>query len=353
MILSVRLARMFPSTDPQSALPRPYAVLRIFWTCNKGRDVLHCAKSVYRARVTIACTPVGQLTRYVWAAVLAVTLLVGFIASVPAFASSRTEAVARKLQVLEDFSGGRLGVALVDFRGRTLVQWRGSERFAMCSTFKAPLAGLVLASVDKRQLSLDQPVRFGAADLLEYAPVVRAHIEKGVLPVAELARAIVTVSDNSAANLLIRMAGGPQYVTAFARRLGDRVTRLDRTEPALNENASGDPRDSTSPVAMARLMRRLLSGALSPASTATLRRWLEESSTGARRIRAGLPSGWRVGDKTGTCGNAWNDVAVIRSPRGTDYLLAVYLDRATVGSERADATIAEVARLLAPRMAER
>ncbi len=244
-------------------------------------------------------------------------------------------------------------MALLDARGRTLFQWRGTERFAMCSTFKAPLAGLVLASVDERRISLDQPVRFGAADLLDHAPVVRAHIDSGVLTVAELARGAVTVSDNSAANLLIPLVGGPAGVTAFARRLGDRVTRLDRIEPALNENRKGDPRDTTSPVAMAGLMRRLLFGALTPASTATLRGWLEESSTGARRIRAGLPPDWRAGDKTGTCGNAWNDVAVIRSANGRDYLLSVYLDRATVGSVRADATIAEVARILAPQMAGR
>ncbi len=271
----------------------------------------------------------------------------------PAAAASKVARFADRIQSVEAVSGGRLGVALIDSRGRTLFQWRGNERFAMCSTFKAPLAGLVLATADKRRISLDQPVRFGTADLLDHAPVVRAHIESGVLPVAELARGAVTVSDNSAANLLIPLVGGPQGFTAFARRLGDRVTRLDRIEPALNENRAGDPRDTTSPLAMAGLMRHLLHGALTPGSTAMLRRWLEESSTGARRIRAGLPSGWRAGDKTGTCGNAWNDVAVIRPTGGGDYLLAVYLDRASVGSERADAAIADVARILAPRMVAR
>lgn len=342
---------MFPSTDPQSALPRPYAILRIFGSCNKGRDVLQCANSDYRACVTIAYMCVAMIGRPVFLATMALALVFGL--AIPSAVSAATEiaSVEQGIEDIETLSGGRLGVALVDSKGRLLFQRRGNERFAMCSTFKAPLVGLVLASAERRRISLDQPVAFGAADLLDYAPVVRSHMEKGVLPVRDLARGAVTLSDNSAANLLIRLVGGPAGFTAFARRLGDRVTRLDRIEPALNENRQGDPRDTTSPVAMAGLMRRLLFGALSPRSTALLRGWLEESSTGMKRIRAGLPPDWRAGDKTGTCRNAWNDVAVIRSAKGRDYLLSIYLDRPTVGAERADATIADVARMLTPIMA--
>lgn len=308
---------------------------------------------IYRACGVIACRGAIAMSRSARVTFAASVLVVGLVAVATAPAAATSAGVGGKIQALETVSGGRLGVALIDAKGRLLFERRGNERFAMCSTFKAPLAGLVLEAVDERRISLDQPVRFDAADVLEYAPVVRAHIENGALPVAELARAAVTVSDNSAANLLIRLVGGPQGFTAFARRLGDRVTRLDRIEPTLNENRRDDPRDTTSPIAMAGLMRRLLVGALKPRSTVLLRGWLEESSTGMKRIRAGLPPDWRAGDKTGTCGNAWNDVAVIRSAKGRDYLLSVYLDRATIGSERADATIAEVARMLTPFMAIR
>lgn len=344
---------MFPSTDPQSALLRPYAILRIFRTCNKGGPVLHCANSDYRASVTNECirrlvSVLGSIRSFV-----GVAALLCLLTPVAATGAPTTSSYDVKIQSVEALSGGRLGVALIDARGRRLFRWRGDERFAMCSTFKAPLAAQVLAMIDAGELTLDRPVYFGAADLLDYAPVVRAHSEMGVLPVAELARAAVTVSDNSAANLLLRITGGPESFTAFVRRQGDQITRLDRIEPALNSNDQGDPRDTTSPVAMAGLMRRMLSGALTPGSTATLRRWLEETSTGAKRIRAGLPGGWRAGDKTGTCGNAWNDVAIIRTPKGRDYLLAVYLDRATVGAERADGVLAEVARILVPLMARR
>ena len=180
-----------------------------------------------------------------------------------------------------------------------------------------------------------------------HAPVARAHVKQGVLTVAELAAAAVEVSDNSAANLLLPLIGGPRGLTAFMRRHGDAVTRLDRTEPALNENRPGDPRDTTSPAAMSRLIARLLHRDLSTASAGRLRGWLMASTTGVRRIRAGFPAGWTIGDKTGTCGTAYNDVAILRSPHGRDYVLAVYLDRPRVGSEQADAMIAEVGRVAA------
>lgn len=254
---------------------------------------------------------------------------------------------ARSLPAIEKASGGRLGVALIEPSGRLLMGNRTNERFAMCSTFKAPLAAAILAEHDEHRLRLDHPVRFGLDDLLGHAPVARAHVKQGVLTVAELAAATVEVSDNSAANLLLPLIGGPRGLTAFMRGHGDAVTRLDRTEPTLNENRPGDPRDTTSPVAMSWLMARLLHRDLSTASTGRLRGWLMASTTGARRIRAGFPAGWTIGDKTGTCGTAYNDVAILRSPRGRDYVLAVYLDRPRVGSEQADAMIAEVGRIAA------
>jgi beta-lactamase class A len=126
------------------------------------------------------------------------------------------------------------------------------------------------------------------------------------------------------------------------------VTRLDRPEPTLNQNARGDRRDSTSPAAMAGTTRRLVIGdLLDAAARDRLRTWLIASRTGLHRIRAGLPSGWTLGHKTGTCGNASNDVAFFRTPRGNEYVLAVYLDRPRGNDARADAAIAEVARLAA------
>lgn len=254
------------------------------------------------------------------------------------------------IAAIEQRIGGRVGVALVTADGTLALARRADERFAMCSTFKLALAGALLELADRGRLSLDEPIPFGSADLVSYAPVVEANLAKGSLTIAQLAEAIVTVSDNAAANLLLKRIGGPAALTAFIRRQGDAVTRLDRTEPALNENAPGDPRDTTSPAAMARLARTLLLGdALKPESRHQLAAWTEAASTGLQRIRAGLPPGWRAGDKTGNCGTAWNDVAIIWPPDGEPFLLAVYIDRATAGDAAINAAIAEIGALAAAR----
>jgi beta-lactamase class A len=261
------------------------------------------------------------------------------------FLETATKAVqAKNPRQIEDATGGRLGIALVDAQGKLILGFNREERFAMCSTFKAPLAAAILAGADKGRYSMGDALPIHRSDVLEHAPVVAANVKKGSLPIATLAKAAVEVSDNSAANLLLPLVGGPDGLTAFLRAHGDAVTRLDRSEPALNENALGDERDTTSPLAMTTAMARLLFQDLPAPAAQQLRGWLEGSTTGGARIRAGLPQGWRVGDKTGSCGTAFNDVAVLQSPAGKDYVLAIYLDRPAVDAKRADAAIAEATR---------
>jgi beta-lactamase class A len=245
---------------------------------------------------------------------------------------------------IEAATGGRLGIALVDAKGALLLGFNRDERFAMCSTFKAPLAAAVLLGAEQKHFGMEGTLALHQADLLNYAPVVSANMKRGRLSIADLAKAAVEVSDNSAANMLLPLVGGPSGLTAFFRAHGDDVTRLDRTETALNENAAGDERDTTTPAAMAGLMARLLFQDMPAPAAASLRGWLEGSTTGGKRIRAGLPRGWTAGDKTGTCPTAYNDVAVLRSPTGASYVLAIYLDRPTVPAARAEAAIADATR---------
>jgi beta-lactamase class A len=186
------------------------------------------------------------------------------------------------------------------------------------------------------------------ADVLAYSPVSGPRAgDGGGLTVGELCAATVSLSDNTAANVLLARHGGPAGFTAFVRSLGDGATRLDRTEPTLNEAAGGDPRDTTTPLAMLQTMRKLvLGGALTPASRAWLQRWLVETSTGDKRLRAGVP-GWKVGDKTGTASDSGtaNDVAVLWPPAsGAPVLVTCYLTRSTAQPEQRDAAIAQVAR---------
>ena len=171
----------------------------------------------------------------------------------------------------------------------------------MCSTFKLLLAGCILSRVDAGKEQASQSIPYTEKDLLEYAPVTRANLAKGSMPLFDLCAAAVEVSDNTAANLLLAQIGGPAGLTQYLRSIGNQVTRLDRMEPDLNAAIPGDPRDTTSPAAMVDSMQKLLIG---DALSSSLRDnqllpWLTASTTGSKRLRAGIPATWRAGDKTG------------------------------------------------------
>lgn len=266
----------------------------------------------------------------------------------PAQSSISTEALSRQVVDLEARSGGRLGLALFSQEDGLVFAHRESERFAMCSTFKFALAAMVLDTPRMRDAQLD----FGREDILSYAPYAKDRAEIGWMSGMEAAHHAVTLSDNTAANLLLARLGGPPAFTAWLRRNGDEVTRLDRNEPTLNENAAGDPRDTTSPAAKAELIAGILWGnRLDPADRKLLGQWLVETPTGLARLRAGLPTGWNAGDKTGTCGGEGqaqvNDIAVFETPEGARYVLAAFLDRPRGTTPQAEAVLADAARALA------
>ena len=233
-------------------------------------------------------------------------------AAAPAFASPPPDWAP----ILEKKFGGRLGVAVLDTaNGRRYVH-RGDERFRMCSMFKVLAASAILTRADAGKENLDRPIAYGKSDLLAYARVTTAHVAEGHMTLVELCAAAVSYSDNTAANLVLAQLGGPPGVTQYARSIGDTVTHLDRTEPALN-TADGD-RDTTTPRAMLADIHKLVLGdALSAHSREKLQQWLLASHNGERRIRAGVPSDWRVGDKPGTSlDGVANDLAVLWPPQG-------------------------------------
>jgi beta-lactamase class A len=216
------------------------------------------------------------------------------------------------IRAYEHDSGGHLGLYVENLATGATLAWRADQRFVMCSTFKASLAGLVLSRVDRGQDHLESRIAYGAADLSEWAPVARANLASGSLSVAEMCAGAVEQSDNTCANLLLARLGGPAALTSFWRSLGDRVTRLDHNEPLLNRSPAGDSRDTTTPRAMAGVLRQLAVGdALSARSRERFVGWLVGCQTGANRLRAGLPSSWKIGDKTGNNGkDAYGDIAV-------------------------------------------
>jgi beta-lactamase class A len=256
---------------------------------------------------------------------------------------------ADRIAAINTRVGGRIGVAALDTGTGQHIEYKPNERFPMCSTFKVLAAAAVLKLVDEGKEHLDRMVPYGKEDILEYAPVTQEHLEQGGMTLANLCAAAVEQSDNTAGNLLLGTIGGPVGLTSFLRALGDETTRLDRMEPDLNTAIPGDERDTTTPAAMRDDLVRLLTGdVLSPASRSQLETWLAGNKTGAQMIRAGVPTSWRVGDKTGRGANgATNDVAVLRPPNKPPIFLAIYSVGSTTAANDRTATVAEVARVVA------
>jgi beta-lactamase class A len=245
--------------------------------------------------------------------------------------------------------GGRLGFAALNTATGQSLAYRADERFALCSTFKVALAAAWLARADRGRATLSQLISFSEADLTDYAPVVRANRGVGRLSLERLCAAVVVVSDNAAANLLLKPLGGPPGFTRLLRGWGDTVTRLDRYEELLGTNIRGDARDTTTPRAMLALMQRLLLGdALTSQSREKLIRWMQGATTGLQRLRAGLPSSWRAGDKTGNGRNgAANDLAIAWPPNAPPILIASYMSGGTADRSRRDAGHAALGRVVA------
>jgi beta-lactamase class A len=276
-------------------------------------------------------------------AVLASALAASSIASAKALSAADVEA-SKQIAALELKNGGRLGVALYDASAKSGLARHGGERFAMCSTFKCLVAALILKRVDKGEEDLARRITYSAADVLPNSPATKEHVADG-MTVGALCEAIVTQSDNTAANLLLPSFGGPAGFTSFVRSLGDKVTRLDRVELALNDWKPGEVRDTTSPWAMLDDLKAVAIGdALSPGSREQLVAWLVANKTGDKRLRAGIPKGWKVGDKTGTSGSGiYNDIAVVWPPQDRGPLvIAAYYSEAGLDSDKANAVIAEV-----------
>jgi len=218
----------------------------------------------------------------------------------------------------------------------------------MCSTFKFLAAAVVLKRVDEKQEQLDRFVSYDAKNILEYAPVTKAHLKEGGMTLGALCEAAIEQSDNTAGNLLLDAVGGPAGVTNFARSVGDKRTQLDRKEPDLNSAIPGDNRDTTTPGSMLADMTRILTGdVLLGSSRRQLEDWLQRNKTGAAMIRAGVPTNWIIGDKTGRGANgATNDIAIMRPPDRAPVLLAIYSVGSTEPANDRAAAIAEVAKIV-------
>ena len=229
------------------------------------------------------------------------TLALGASACIPPD-QSPIGRLAAELRLIEAAGNGTLGVEIYDTVSGLSVGINRDRRLGHASSFKLSLAAMVLALDEQGKIDADRRVTWSAAELMNVSPFTTARLAAGAT-LRELARATQVTSDNAAANVLLRELGGPAALTAFWRSLGDEVSRLDRTEPELNNVPPAEFRDTTTPAAMARTVAKLLYGDVLPeAERAELKSWMIATETGLRRVRAGLPEDWVAGDKTGTSG---------------------------------------------------
>lgn len=248
--------------------------------------------------------------------------------------------VEAQLAALEDRYDGRIGLHGVNLQSGRALDWRADDMFATCSAFKAYVAAQILQKDQRGELRL--------TDMIDVDPEQGG----GRLPLSELCAAAVRKSDNPATNLLLGLLGGPPSVTEFARSVGDDRTWMVRWEPDLNTAYPGDPRDTTSPRGMGTGFHNMLTGdVLDEPHRAQLQEWMATIVTGDRRIRAGLPPGWTVADKTGTGDYASaNDIGLAFGPNGERLLLAVMTRTRSDNpeAEAQDGLIADVTRVAAP-----
>ncbi|GAB2724339.1 class A beta-lactamase [Kitasatospora kifunensis] len=234
----------------------------------------------------------------------------------------------------------RLGVYALDTGTGHTVTYRADERFAFASTYKALAAGVLLKRDTDAQL--DHVITYSTSDLAQYSPITSQHVATG-MSVRDLIVAALEYSDNTAANLLLNELGGPAGLQAAMRDLGDATTNVDRTEPTVNEATPGDTRDTSTPRALGTDLRAFVLGDALPADRAQLLTgWLKANTTGGPYIRAGVPAGWQVGDKTGNGGyGTRNDIAILWPSGRAPIVLAILSDRGTAGASSDDALLAD------------
>ena len=263
--------------------------------------------------------------------------------------AARASTVANdRFGALEASTGGRLGVSALDTADGTQVNYRADERFAFCSTFKFISVSAILKRSETERSLLQKRIAFTKDEVVAYSPITKNHAGAG-LRVSEICAAALEYSDNTAANLIIRFLGGPAGITRFTRSINDDEFRLDRWETPLNDAVPGDPRDTSTPAAMLKDLQVLALGDfLGAAERTILVNWMKGCTTGFKRIRAGVPAGWQVADKTGTGDyGTTNDVGVVWPPGKPPIVLAIYFTQGKKSAPPRDGVVAKAAGIVA------
>lgn len=267
-------------------------------------------------------------------------------------ANTSLQQAQQQLAALEKASGGRLGVVAINTADGTTLQLNGGQRFPFCSTFKVIAASAILHHSLNNNGFMQQRIRYQKSDLVAYSPITEKHLDGGMI-VAELCAAALQYSDNTAVNLLMKQLGGPEAITAYARSIGDSTFRLDRWETELNSAIPGDERDTTTPAAMAASLQKLtLGNALPQAQREQLVAWMKGNTTGGKRIRAGVPAGAIVADKTGGGDyGTTNDIGIVWRENRAPLAIVVYFTQPQQDAKANNEVIAAAARIVSQAFA--
>jgi beta-lactamase class A len=262
-------------------------------------------------------------------------------------------ALAASIQKIETRLDARIGVSVHDTNSRKTIQYKGDQRFPLTSTFKALACAAVLARVDANEEDLNRAILIQPQDIVTYSPTTEKYINK-TMTIAELCAATITLSDNTAGNLILKSIGGPEGFTQFMRKLGDRATQLSRWEPELNEATPGDVRDTTTPNAIIKSLNRLLLGnKLSASSKLQLTQWMIDDKVANGLMRSILPSDWKIGDKTGA--GAYGSraiVAIIWPPKQKPVLVSIYITQTKTSMDERNQAIVDISNVIKDLLVE-
>jgi beta-lactamase class A len=241
---------------------------------------------------------------------------------------------------LEETYDARLGIFAIDTGSGKTIAYREDERFGFASTHKALSVGVLLHQNSIEDLN--KKITIKSDDLVNYNPITEKNVNTQ-MTLKELSEASISYSDNAAANLIFAEIGGPEGFEQGLRDVGDQVTDSSRIEPELNQAEPNQIQDTSTPVAMTDSLRAFtLEEHLSPEKRQLLIKWLKGNKTGDTLIRAGVPSDWEVGDKSGAGSNGIrNDIAILWPPDREPIVLSIMSSRDKAGADYDDTLISK------------
>ncbi|WP_085905710.1 class A beta-lactamase [Kiloniella majae] len=267
-----------------------------------------------------------------------------FCLVIGASSAGAADRIVETVTGLEESIGGRIGVAVYDLQTGQKWEYRSDEKFPMSSTFKPFACAALLTQNERKDETLERMVSVSRDDLVSYSPVIEKYADDGEVSLRKSCEATVSISDNTAGNLVLKEIGGPEGFTRFMRSIGDNTTRLDRWETELNEAQPDDLRDTTSPKAIATsLQKLLLEDALSPEARIEITNWMLNDRVADDLFRSRLPKGWKIADKTGAGGfGSRGIIAVIWPPSHKAVVASVYMTGNDADFKTRNAAIAEI-----------